>query len=136
LRAHQKGLKLTCQVLPEVPDGFQGDATRLRQIVVNLVGNTIKFAAEREVVIQVEFQEQFEDEVVLHFAVRETGIGIPLEKNSSIFEAFTRADTSMTRKYGGTGLGLAITSRLVNLTDGKIWVESGIAWGSTFHFTS
>jgi two-component system, sensor histidine kinase and response regulator len=136
LRAQQKGLELACHVLPEVPDGLQGDPTRLRQIVVNLVGNAIKFTAEGEVVIQVEVQEEFGDEVVLHFGVRDTGVGIPLEKQQSIFEAFTQADSSMTRKYGGTGLGLAITSRLVNLMDGRIWVESGTGSGSTFHFTS
>ena len=135
LRAQQKGLELACQVLPEVPDGLQGDPTRIRQIVVNLVGNAIKFTAEGEVVVHVEVQEESEDEVLLHFSVRDTGVGIPLSKQQSIFEAFTQADNSMTRKYGGTGLGLAISSRLVNLMGGKIWVESDIGRGSTFHFT-
>jgi two-component system sensor histidine kinase/response regulator len=135
LRAHQKGLELACHVLPEVPDGLQGDPTRIRQIVINLVGNAMKFTAEGEVVLRVEVQEESEDEAVLHFAVRDTGVGIPLEKQQTIFEAFTQADSSMTRKYGGTGLGLAISSRLVNLMGGKIWVESDIGRGSTFHFT-
>ena len=135
LRAQQKGLELACHVLPEVPDGLEGDPTRIRQIVVNLVGNAIKFTAEGEVVVQVEVQEEAEHEVVLHFGVRDTGVGIPLEKQQTIFEAFTQADTSMTRKYGGTGLGLAISSRLVSLMGGKIWVESAIGRGSTFHFT-
>ena len=135
LRAQQKGLELACHVLPEVPDGLQGDPTRIRQIVVNLVGNALKFTAQGEVVVQVEVQEELEDEAVLHFAVRDTGVGIPLEKQQTIFEAFTQADSSMTRKYGGTGLGLAISSRLVNLMGGRIWVESDIGRGSTFHFT-
>jgi signal transduction histidine kinase/DNA-binding response OmpR family regulator len=135
LRAQQKGLELACRVLPEVPDALQGDPTRLRQIVLNLTGNAIKFTVKGEVILQVEVLEQSEDEAVLHFAVRDTGAGIPLEKQQTIFEAFTQADSSMTRKYGGTGLGLAISSRLVNLMGGRIWVESVVGQGSTFHFT-
>jgi two-component system, sensor histidine kinase and response regulator len=136
VRAHQKGIELACHILPSVPDGLQGDPTRVRQIVVNLVGNAIKFTSQGEVVIQVEIQEESQDEVVLHFAIRDTGIGIPLEKQQLIFEAFTQTDNSMTRKYGGTGLGLAICSRLVKLMGGKIWVESEPGQGSTFHFTT
>jgi two-component system sensor histidine kinase/response regulator len=136
LHAQQKGLELACHVLPDVPDGLQGDPTRVRQIVVNLLGNAIKFTATGEVVLQVEIQDESEDEVVLHFAVRDTGIGIPLEKQQHIFEAFTQTDSSTTRKYGGTGLGLAISSRLVNRMGGKIWVESEPDRGSTFHFTT
>ncbi len=136
LHAQQKGLELTCHVLPDVPDGLQGDPTRIRQIVVNLLGNAIKFTSEGEVVIQVDIQEESEDEVVLHFVVRDTGIGIPLEKQHLIFEAFTQTDSSTTRKYGGTGLGLAISSRLINRMGGKIWVESEPGQGSTFHFTT
>jgi PAS domain S-box-containing protein len=135
LQAQQKGLELACHVLPDVPDGLQGDPTRIRQIVVNLLGNAMKFTPQGEVVITVELQDEFEDEVVLHFAVRDTGIGIPLEKQQIIFEAFTQTDSSTTRKYGGTGLGLAISSRLVNKMGGKIWVESEPGRGSTFHFT-
>jgi PAS domain S-box-containing protein len=136
LRAQQKGLELACHVLPDVPDGLQGDPTRIRQIVVNLLGNAIKFTSQGEVVIQVEIQHESEDEVVLHFTIRDTGIGIPLEKQQLIFEAFTQTDSSTTRKYGGTGLGLAISSRLVNRMGGKIWVESEPGQGSTFHFTT
>jgi PAS domain S-box-containing protein len=136
LHAQQKGLELACHVLPDVPDGLQGDPTRIRQIVVNLLGNAIKFTSQGEVVIQVEIQDESEDEVVLHFAVRDTGVGIPLEKQQLIFEAFTQTDSSTTRKYGGTGLGLAISSRLVNRMGGKIWVESEPDQGSTFHFTT
>jgi two-component system sensor histidine kinase/response regulator len=136
LRAQQKGLELALHILPEVPDGLQGDPTRIRQIVVNLVGNAIKFTAQGEVVVEVQVQEEAEHETVLHFAVRDTGVGIPLDKQQTIFEAFTQADNSMTRKYGGTGLGLAISSRLVSMMGGKIWVESDSGCGSIFHFTA
>jgi two-component system sensor histidine kinase/response regulator len=136
LHAQQKGLELACHVLPDVPDGLQGDPTRIRQVVVNLLGNAMKFTPHGEVVIKVEVQDESEDEVVLHFAVRDTGIGIALEKQQLIFEAFTQTDSSTTRKYGGSGLGLAISSRLVNRMGGKIWVESEPGRGSTFHFTA
>jgi two-component system sensor histidine kinase/response regulator len=136
LQAQQKGLELACHVLPDVPDGLQGDPARLRQIVVNLVGNAMKFTSHGEVVITVEVQDESDDEVVMHFAVRDTGIGIPLEKQQLIFEAFTQTDSSTTRKYGGSGLGLAISSRLVHKMGGKIWVESEPGRGSTFHFTT
>jgi PAS domain S-box-containing protein len=135
LHAEKKGLELACHVLPDVPDGLQGDPTRIRQIVVNLVGNAIKFTSQGEVVIKVEIQDELENEVVLHFAISDTGIGVPSEKHQLIFEAFTQTDSSTTRKYGGTGLGLAISSRLVNRMGGKIWVESEPGRGSTFHFT-
>src|SRR6202040_2678056 len=119
VRAQQKGLELACHVLPDVPDGLQGDPTRIRQIVINLLGNAIKFTSEGEVVIRVQIQYESEDEVVLHFAVRDTGVGIPLEKQQLIFEAFTQTDSSTTRKYGGTGFGLAIFSRLLHRMGGK-----------------
>ena len=122
LRAHTKGLELACQIPPDVPDRLIGDAGRLRQIVVNLVGNAIKFTEAGEVVLDVELQSQSDDEVVLHFAVSDTGIGIPAEKLAAIFDAFEQADSSTTRRYGGTGLGLAISSRLV-ATDG--WANLG-----------
>ena len=134
LRAHQKGLELACHVLPDVPDRLVGDPTRLRQIVVNLVGNAIKFTAEGEVVVRVEREEAADRDVVLHFAVRDTGIGIPLEMQQAVFEAFTQADSSTTRKHGGTGLGLTISARLVRLMAGRLWVESAPGRGSTFHF--
>jgi light-regulated signal transduction histidine kinase (bacteriophytochrome)/DNA-binding response OmpR family regulator len=135
VRAHQKGLELACHVLPEVPDAVQGDPTRIRQIVVNLVGNAIKFTAKGEVMVEIAVEQEFAHEVLLRCSVRDTGAGIAAEKQQSIFEAFTQADSSMTRKYGGTGLGLSISSRLVNLMGGKIWVESEPGRGSTFHFT-
>ena len=133
-RAHQKGLELVCHVLPEVPDALQGDPTRLRQIVLNLLGNAVKFTSQGEVVLVVEKREEVNEAVVLHFAVTDTGIGIPREKHASIFEVFTQADTSTTRKFGGTGLGLAICSRIVEIMGGRIWVESEPGRGSTFHF--
>ena len=150
LRAHRKGLELACQVLADVPDALVGDPARLRQIVVNVVGNAIKFTESGEVVMRVErevtpFGEAADgtrdlsatlDEVVLHFAVRDTGIGIPAEKQQSIFAPFVQADGSTTRRFGGTGLGLAISARLVQLMGGRIWVESEPGRGSTFHFTS
>jgi PAS domain S-box-containing protein len=134
-RAQQKGLDLACHILADVPDGLNGDPARLRQIVVNLVGNAIKFTGCGEVEVHVEAQEEDQDKVVLHFAVKDTGVGIPLERQQAIFEAFTQADSSMTRQYGGTGLGLSISSRLVKLMGGRIWVESEAGRGSTFHFT-
>ncbi len=136
LRARQKGLELACRIMPEVPDGLQGDPTRIRQILINLVGNAIKFTPSGEIVVQVEVLEEEADEVLLHFAVQDTGMGIPVEKQQAIFEGFTQADSSITRKYGGTGLGLAISSRLVKLMGGRIWIDSEIGRGSTFHFTA
>jgi CheY-like chemotaxis protein len=134
LRAHQKGLELAWRVQPEVPDGLVGDPTRLGQIILNLVGNAVKFTDRGEVVLAVECQSRTEDEVRLHFSVSDTGMGIPQDKLALIFEAFTQADTSTTRRHGGTGLGLAIASRLVGLMDGRIWAESTVGQGSVFHF--
>ena len=136
LRAHGKGIELACHILPDVPEAVRGDPTRLRQIVVNLVGNAIKFTSVGEVVLQVDTAEQRQDEVELHFAVSDTGVGVPLEKHRTIFEPFTQADGSTTRKYGGTGLGLTISTRLVEKMGGRIWVESEPGRGSTFHFTA
>ena len=136
LRAHRKGLELVFHVRPDVPDQVVGDATRLRQILVNLVGNAIKFTGRGEVVVQVEVEQWRRDRVTLHFAVRDTGIGIPREKQAMIFEPFEQADSSHSRRFGGTGLGLAITTRLVELFGGKIWVDSVEGRGSTFHFTA
>jgi PAS domain S-box-containing protein len=135
-RAAAKGLELAVRVPPDVPNDLVGDAGRLRQIVVNLVGNAIKFTSQGEVVVNVAAESAESSAVILHFAVRDTGIGIAPEKQSRIFEAFSQADTSTTREYGGTGLGLAITSQLVRMMDGRVWVESQLGEGSTFHFTA
>ena len=118
-----------------MPDTLIGDSQRLRQIVVNLVGNAIKFTEEGEVVLRVEVDEQTDQDVRLHFSVSDTGIGIPKDKHQAIFNRFEQVDSSTTRKYGGTGLGLAITARLVELMQGRIWLESEVGVGSTFHFT-
>jgi PAS domain S-box-containing protein len=136
LRAHEKGLELACHIPPDVPDALRGDPTRLRQIVINLIGNAIKFTAEGEIVISVEARQETENEATFHFAVTDTGPGIPLEKQASIFEAFTQADNSTTRKYGGTGLGLSISLRLVEMMGGRMWLESEVGRGSTFRFSA
>src|SRR5947209_8714708 len=136
LRAHQKGLELAFHVPPEVPDHLVGDPGRLRQVIVNLLGNAIKFTAEGEVVARVSLESLGGDAARLHFTVSDTGIGIPEEKRGAIFDAFSQADGTTTRRYGGTGLGLSISSRLVELMGGSIWVESRVGRGSTFHFTA
>ena len=135
LRADEKGVELLCEIAPEVPEGVRGDSCRLRQIVVNLVGNAIKFTDEGEVALKVQVDAGQGDNRMLHFTVSDTGIGIPPEKQKSIFEPFTQADTSTTRKYGGTGLGLTISIRLVKMMGGNMWVESQPGQGTQFHFT-
>ena len=134
VQAQQKGLELSCHLLPDVPDRLHGDPTRLRQVVVNLIGNAVKFTTRGEVEVRVHCEEESEQHATLKFSVRDTGIGVAPDKQGKIFEAFTQADGSMTRHYGGTGLGLAICSRLVDLMGGSIWVESEPGAGSTFQF--
>jgi two-component system, sensor histidine kinase and response regulator len=136
VRAHQKGLELAYDADPEVPSQLLGDPGRLRQILVNLVGNAIKFTQHGEVLVTIERLSQDAGGIELHFKVKDTGIGIPPEKQGLLFKAFSQADSSTTRKYGGTGLGLAISARLVELMAGKIWLESSEGKGSTFHFTA
>ncbi|HMF18109.1 MAG TPA: response regulator [Gemmataceae bacterium] len=149
-RAHRKGLELACFISNDVPDELAGDPGRLRQIIVNLVGNAIKFTEKGEVLVSVEMMndergtmDQNDDAsvhhssfIVLHFTVHDTGIGVPADKRERIFKEFEQADTSTTREYGGTGLGLAIAARLAQMMGGRIWVESEVGEGSTFHFTA
>ena len=134
LRAHQKNVELACQLDPSLPDALIGDAGRLRQIIINLAGNAIKFTPAGEVVVRASAEGVTGDDVLLRLSVEDTGIGIPRDKQQIIFEAFTQADGSTTRSYGGTGLGLAISSELVALMGGELSVESEVGQGSRFHF--
>jgi signal transduction histidine kinase len=134
--AQQKGIALHLETAAGVPKIVKGDPVRLRQIVMNLAGNAVKFTRAGEVSVRISVERETADDVVLHFAVQDTGIGIPPDKHKLIFEAFAQADGSMSRRFGGTGLGLTISSRLVQLMHGKIWVESEPGVGSTFHFTA
>jgi two-component system, sensor histidine kinase and response regulator len=135
-RSHQKGLELIYDVQPDVPESLIGDPGRMRQILVNLVGNAIKFTQHGEILVSVALQSENESKVCLQISVADTGIGIPRDRQAKIFEAFSQADGSTTRKFGGTGLGLTISTRLVELMGGRIWVESEPGKGSTFHFTA
>ena len=119
MRSDEKGLELAYQVQPDVPETLVGDPGRLRQIIVNLVGNAIKFTQQGEVVVRVQTDSQATEKVCLRFSVTDTGIGIPPEKQKAIFDAFSQSDGSTTRKYGGTGLGLSISSQLVELMEGR-----------------
>jgi len=135
-RAHRKQLELAFQIDSDVPDHLIGDRGRVRQILLNLVGNAIKFTETGEVVVNTRVVSLTEDDAVLQFSVRDTGVGIPDDRLEHIFDAFEQADSSTTRRFGGTGLGLAIASRIVNLMHGRIWVESLSERGSTFYFTA
>jgi two-component system, sensor histidine kinase and response regulator len=135
-RAGQKGLDLSCRIAPDVPDALVGDPGRLRQVILNLVGNAIKFTDKGEVAVDVSISEQGREDVSLRFTVRDTGIGIPQEKQWEIFGAFVQADASTTRRYGGTGLGLTISSQLVEMMDGRMWLDSEPGRGSQFHFVA
>ncbi len=135
VRARQRGLTLAWAVAPHVPEILVGDPTRLRQVVVNLVGNAIKFTRHGEVVVRIGVETRDDAALTLHLSVRDTGIGIPADKLALIFEPFTQADGSTTREYGGTGLGLAIARELVERMGGALWVESTVGQGSTFHAT-
>ncbi|HEX3871042.1 MAG TPA: response regulator, partial [Pirellulales bacterium] len=143
VRLQTPHIELAYHVLADVPDTLEGDGGRLRQVLMNLVGNAIKFTERGEIVVQVSHEPTSDPSpngdvpnVTLHFAVRDTGIGIPPEKQQPIFQPFEQADSSTTRKYGGTGLGLSISNKLVELMGGKLWVESQVGQGSVFHFTA
>jgi len=135
LRANQKGLELVFDMASDVPVSVVGDPGRMRQVLVNIVGNAIKFTEQGEIVVRITQTSRDGDSAILHMSVRDTGIGIPPAKLGAIFDAFSQEDSSTTRKYGGTGLGLTICSRLVSAMGGHIWVESEVGKGSTFHFT-
>ena len=136
LQADEKGLELLCDIAPEVPELVEGDPGRLRQILLNLVSNAIKFTSRGEVALKVEVDAEDQDTRVIKFTVSDTGIGIPAEKHVTIFSPFAQADSSTTRKYGGTGLGLTICARMVAMMGGKLWLESEVGRGSQFHFTA
>jgi signal transduction histidine kinase/DNA-binding response OmpR family regulator len=135
LQSHQNGLELLLKIEPNVPEFVVGDTGRIRQVLVNLLGNAIKFTERGEIALEVELESRQTSQLCLHCKVRDTGIGIPLDKQETIFEAFAQADSSTTRKYGGTGLGLAISVRLVAAMQGKLWLESEQGKGSCFHCT-
>lgn len=143
IRAHKKGIEINYHILPGVPCNIIGDPGRLRQVLINLIGNSIKFTHEGEVVLRIKNDPDFSksgsfnsETARLQFSISDTGIGIPNDKFDMIFMKFTQADSSTTRKYGGTGLGLSISKKLVELMDGRIWIESVLGQGSTFHFTA
>lgn len=134
LKADEKGLELAGRIDPRIPHQLQGDPGRLRQIIVNFVGNAVKFTERGEVVVDVNPEEMSETQVTLHVTVRDTGIGIPPDKQQKVFEAFSQADSSTTRQFGGTGLGLTISARLIEMMGGRVWLESQRGVGTTFHF--
>jgi two-component system, sensor histidine kinase and response regulator len=136
LRADQKGIELLCELDPAIPTAIVGDPVRVRQVLANLLANAIKFTESGHVLLQIREDERGDGRTTLHFQVSDTGIGIPPEKHATIFEAFSQADGSMTRRFGGTGLGLTISATLVRMMAGRIWVESAHGAGSTFHFTA
>jgi signal transduction histidine kinase len=136
LKAQEKGLAFTSEVAPDVPDAVVGDWPRLQQILINLVGNAIKFTERGRVAVRLELMERALTNVSLHFTVTDTGVGIPRDRQSAVFEAFTQADGSTTRRYGGTGLGLTISSTLAKMMGGRVWLESEPGHGTTFHFSA
>jgi len=136
MRATQKGLALICHVLPDVPTEIVGDPGRLRQVLLNLVGNAIKFTDRGQILVQAYVESREADAVTLRFSVTDSGVGIPQDKQEAIFQPFQQADGSTTRRFGGTGLGLAISSTLVQMMGGRLWVESVLHEGSAFHFTA
>ena len=136
LRAAEKGLEIACRVAPEIPDHLRGDSGRIQQVLVNLLGNAVKFTEAGEIFVNVNAESITPEKVRLHISVSDTGIGIPAEKLEQIFRPFEQAESSTTRRFGGTGLGLAISRQLVEMMHGRIWIDSEIGRGSTFHFTA
>ncbi len=136
LRAKTKGLELICDIASDVPAMMVGDPYRLRQVIVNLVGNSLKFTQTGEIVVSVGVEDQGTEETALHFSIRDTGVGISKDALGSVFSAFEQEDGSTTRRYGGTGLGLTISKQIVEMMGGRIWVDSVVGLGSTFHFVA
>jgi two-component system sensor histidine kinase/response regulator len=136
IRAHQKGLEMLAHVMPVVPTALVGDRLRVRQVMLNLIGNAVKFTESGQVMLTVDHDSDSADPGDLHFSISDTGIGIAADKLEDVFSSFTQADSSTTRQYGGSGLGLAIVRRLVALMGGRVWVESELGHGSVFHFTA
>jgi len=136
LRAAEKGLEIACRVAPEIPDHLRGDSGRIQQVLVNLLGNAVKFTEVGEIFVNVNAESITADKVRLHISVSDTGIGIPADKRDQIFHPFEQAESSTTRRFGGTGLGLAISRQLVEMMHGRIWIDSELGRGSTFHFTA
>jgi protein-histidine pros-kinase len=136
VQARQKGLLFTCEIDPSVPEELGGDPGRLRQVLINLLGNAVKFTHSGGIEVRVSVESRAGENTCLRFAVIDTGIGIAADKQSVIFQPFSQADGSMTRRYGGTGLGLTISARLVELMQGRIWVTSEPGKGSAFYFTA
>jgi len=136
INAQQKGLHLTAEVAPDVPEDLVGDPFRLRQVLLNLLNNAIKFTDAGSIALRSTLYDRRGETVTVHFSVSDSGVGIPADKTELIFEAFRQVDSSTSRKFGGTGLGLTISSRLVGLMRGHLWVDSEVGKGSTFHFTA
>jgi signal transduction histidine kinase/CheY-like chemotaxis protein len=136
IKSHEKGIELAYRIVPGVPDHLSGDAARLRQVLLNLIDNAIKFTDEGEVIVYVAAHSQTDDDVILHISVVDTGIGIPLDKQRAIFSAYNQADVTTSGRYGGTGLGLAVSAQLVNLMGGTIKIKSQPGHGSRFRFTA
>ena len=135
LRAQQSGLELLCVVAPDVPDALIGDPARLRQILVNLIGNSLKFTSRGEITVRVDLEEDLGDEIIARFSVIDTGIGIPPDKRDLIFESFSQADGSTTREYGGTGLGLSIARKLAQAHGGDLEAANHPQGGAVFTLT-
>ncbi len=136
MRAAEKGLEIACRVAPEIPEHLRGDSGRLQQVLVNLLGNAVKFTEAGEIFVNVNAESVTPEQVKLHLSVSDTGIGIPSEKLDQIFRPFEQAESSTTRRFGGTGLGLTISRQLAEMMGGRMWVESEPSRGSTFHFTA
>ena len=134
-RIGEKPIEIICRIGDNIPSQVRGDPLRIRQVLINLMGNSCKFTESGEIELSLDIEEEKDERIKFHAMIRDTGIGIPKEKVNTIFEAFQQADGSTTRRYGGTGLGLSISKQISNRMGGDIWAESEVGKGSTFHFT-